>query len=119
MENVFKTLSGGTGYLVRRTRRLNFTDLAIILFVVGLLFGFLDFTGEWAQRLRPAFRINLSPRALPRYAFFSLLRGLCAYAISLIFTLGYGYWAAKDVWAERVLIPLLDVLQSIPILGFM
>src|SRR5262249_4053085 len=46
-------------------------------------------------------------------------RGLIAYVISLLFTLVYGYWAAKDRAAERVLIPFLDILQSIPVLGFM
>ena len=56
---------------------------------------------------------------LPRYTFFSLARGLIAYVLSLAFTLTYGYWAAKDPVARRVLIPLLDVLQSIPVLGFM
>src|SRR4029077_8882404 len=45
--------------------------------------------------------------------------GLIAYVISLLFTLLYGYWAAKDRSAQRVLIPLLDILQSIPVLGFM
>ncbi len=57
--------------------------------------------------------------AAPAYTFFSLCRGLFAYVLSLGFTLVYGYWAAKDRVAERVLVPLLDVLQSIPVLGFM
>src|SRR6185369_9873757 len=48
-----------------------------------------------------------------------LCRGLSAYVLSLGFALGYGYWAAKDRMAEKVLIPLLDILQSIPVLGFM
>src|SRR5207249_5006691 len=48
-----------------------------------------------------------------------LTRGLVAYCFSLLFTLGYGYWAAKDRRAERVLLPLLDILQSIPVLGFL
>ncbi|HKB80010.1 MAG TPA: ABC transporter permease subunit, partial [Thermoanaerobaculia bacterium] len=48
-----------------------------------------------------------------------LSRGLIAYACSLLFTLAYGFWAAKDPLAQRVLLPLLDILQSIPVLGFM
>ena len=44
---------------------------------------------------------------------------MLAYVLSLLFTLAYGYWAAKDHIAEKVLIPLLDILQSIPVLGFM
>jgi len=50
---------------------------------------------------------------------FSLIRGLLAYVLSLGFTLVYGYWAAKDRVAGRLLLPLLDILQSIPVLGFM
>src|SRR5262249_45624211 len=82
------------------------------------IFGFISLAGEW-RTLRPAVHIDLSPRALPLYVFYSLCRGLIAYALSLLFTLAYGYWAAKDRIAERVLIPLLDILQSIPVLGFM
>src|SRR6266852_4126342 len=48
-----------------------------------------------------------------------LSRGLLAYVLSLAVTLTYGYWAAKDRLAERVLVPLLDILQSVPVLGFM
>jgi NitT/TauT family transport system permease protein len=63
--------------------------------------------------------IELTPWAIPRYLFYSLARGLLAYGISLTFTLLYGYWAAKDRLAERVLVPLLDILQSIPVLSFL
>src|SRR5262249_7367639 len=63
--------------------------------------------------------IDLSLSALPTYTFFSLSRGLIAYLLSLTFTIVYAYWAAKDPAAEHILIPLLDVLQSIPVLSFM
>ena len=62
--------------------------------------------------------IDLSVWSLPLYTFYSLMRGLIAYILSLLFTLVYGYWAAKDRVAQRILIPLLDILQSIPVLGF-
>ena len=48
-----------------------------------------------------------------------MVRGLVAYVLSLGFTLVYAYWAAHDRRAERLLVPLLDILQSIPVLGFM
>ena len=94
-------------------------DVAIAVGLAGLLYGLTKVEGEWTGSLRPTVEIDLSPLALPRYAFFSLSRGLLAYLFSLGFTLVYGYWAAKDRVAERVLVPLLDVLQSIPVLGFM
>jgi NitT/TauT family transport system permease protein len=94
-------------------------DALVIAGLGGLLYGLSRTLGEWAVPLRPAVDLDLSPWALPRYAFFSLSRGAFAYLLSLAFTLVYGYWAAKDRLAERVLVPLLDVLQSIPVLGFM
>ena len=49
---------------------------------------------------------------------YSLLRMVAAYALSLGFALGYGYYAATRRTGERVMIPVLDILQSVPILGF-
>jgi NitT/TauT family transport system permease protein len=99
-------------------RRRGWFDLLLLVGFVGAIFGLLSLAGEW-RTLRPAVHIDLSPRALPLYVFYSLCRGLFAYVLSLLFTLTYGYWAAKDQVAERVLVPLLDILQSIPVLGFM
>ena len=62
--------------------------------------------------------IDLSPSALPEYALRTSLRMLAAMALSLLFTFTYATWAAKSRRAEQVLIPLLDILQSVPILGF-
>jgi NitT/TauT family transport system permease protein len=64
-------------------------------------------------------QISLSPRALPVYALLSLTRMALAYSLSLVFTLVYGYEAARNRRSERFLIPLLDVLQSVPILSFL
>jgi NitT/TauT family transport system permease protein len=102
-----------------RTRRTAWVDVLVLAGLAGLLFGVRRVAHEWTGVLHPSVVIDLSPRALPRYTLFSLSRGLIAYVFSLGFTLVYGYWAAKDHLAERVLIPLLDILQSIPILGFM
>jgi NitT/TauT family transport system permease protein len=94
--------------------------LALVVGLAGLLWGIIDLADEWTHELRPTVDIDLDdPWALPKYTFFSLSRGLIAYSISLAFTLVYGFWAAKDRIAERVLIPLLDILQSIPVLSFL
>ncbi len=63
--------------------------------------------------------ISLSPRALPWYAGLSVARMAAAYALSMLFSLSYGYLAAYNRRAEQVLMPLLDVLQSVPILSFL
>ncbi len=62
--------------------------------------------------------ISLDPSVLPGYALRTVLRMLAALALSLLFTLTYGTLAAKSKRAEIILIPILDVLQSVPILGY-
>jgi NitT/TauT family transport system permease protein len=103
---------------LERFRRAGWFDLVLLVALIGAVFGLVELAGEW-RTLRPQVHIDLSPSALPVYVLYSLSRGLIAYALSLTFTLVYGYWAAKDAIADRVLLPLLDILQSIPVLGFM
>lgn len=78
-------------------------------------------TGAFVQFRPPAVvpQIDLDPRNLPYYAARSTLRMFIALGVSTLFTLIYGYIAAKSRWAERILIPLLDILQSVPVLGFL
>jgi len=63
--------------------------------------------------------ISLSLLALPWYALLSVGRMAAAYFLSLLFSLAYGYAAARNRSARTVLMPLLDVLQSVPILSFL
>ncbi|WP_337270021.1 ABC transporter permease [Oryzifoliimicrobium ureilyticus] len=63
--------------------------------------------------------MSLDPSHLPVYAMRTTLRMLVALAFSFLFTLIYGSIAAKSRRAEMVLVPLLDILQSVPILGFL
>ena len=63
--------------------------------------------------------INLSPAVLPHYAALSLRRMFAAYLLSIIFSLVFGYLAANHSLAEKILLPMLDVLQSVPLLSFL
>ncbi|HEU4382349.1 MAG TPA: ABC transporter permease subunit [Anaeromyxobacteraceae bacterium] len=110
---------GGAVAFLDRSRRIGWTDLALAAGLGGTIYGLVSLAQEWTGAPRPTVDIDLSVGALPGYALLSLSRGLAAYVLSLLFTLTYGYWAAHDRIAERVLIPALDVLQSIPVLGFM
>ena len=87
---------------------------AIALFYAVLVVG-----RAWLGPITPEVEISRSPWALPVYAGYSLLRITIAYLFSLAFTLVYGYVAAYNKRAERFMIPLLDVLQSIPVLSFL
>jgi NitT/TauT family transport system permease protein len=117
---LFRRIWGGATGWLDRPRKMGWTDLIFLLVVVALAMGIFNAAQEWGAprdaRIEPT--IDLSPWYLPLYTFYSLMRGLIAYALSLVFTLVYGYWAAKDRVAQRVLVPLLDILQSIPVLGF-
>jgi NitT/TauT family transport system permease protein len=94
-------------------------DIAVFLFVFAGIFGVYAIGRSWLGPAMPAAQISQSPRALPLYALYSLVRIVVAYALSLVFALGYGYLAANSRRAEVVLVPLLDILQSIPVLSFL
>ena len=116
---ILETVWGQANSLFYPFRRRRYLDLVVILAGFALLFGLVQLGKQWTGVHRPVVEIDLSPWALPKYTFFSMMRGLAAYVISLGFTLVYAFWAAKDSRAERLLIPILDILQSIPVLGFM
>src|ERR1700683_1206973 len=94
-------------------------DLLMFAAAIALFYGVLVVARTWLGPFTPAVEISQSPLALPAYAGLSLLRITIAYGLSLIFTLVYGYTAASNPRAERFMIPLLDVLQSIPVLSFL
>jgi len=94
-------------------------DLVVFLLVCAAIFGIYAIGRAWLGPAHPQAVISQKPRDLPLYAFYSLVRISLAYALSLIFALVYGYVAASSRRAEIVLIPLLDILQSIPVLSFL
>ncbi|AYP25760.1 ABC transporter permease [Pantoea agglomerans] len=62
--------------------------------------------------------ISLNPENLPEYAMRTTLRMLVAMLASLVFSVIYGTLAAKSRRAEKILVPILDILQSVPVLGY-
>ena len=104
------------------SRRLvpNKWDLIVMPLVFGVLALLAHRAGEMAAPLAEvqAAPISLDPGHLPDYALRTTLRMLAAMAVSLLFTFTYATLAAKSRRAEMVLIPILDVLQSVPILGY-
>ncbi|HKV57821.1 MAG TPA: ABC transporter permease subunit [Ktedonobacteraceae bacterium] len=103
----------------RRARRFGLIDLLVFLVVIAAISFIVAAATRWAAPLTPAVKIDLSPGVLPLYAGYSLLRMLLGYLLSLIFTLVYGRIAATHRRAEAVMVPVLDILQSIPILSFL
>src|SRR3989442_550215 len=99
--------------------RLGLADIAILCLLGGVIAVVVSFAREFEAPFPQAVRIGLSPAALPWYTLYSLSRGVLALLISYLFALGFGWAAAKSPAAERLLLPLLDILQSIPVLGFL
>lgn len=102
-----------------RTSRSFLFDLPIFAVGLAIFYSVVALARYWSGPLTAEVEIHLTPGALPLYAFYSVLRITVAYFLSLIFTLVYGYIAAYNPRAERFMVPLLDILQSIPVLSFL
>src|SRR5439155_12259976 len=96
-------------------------DLAALPLVLGALaviaWGGMAMGAHY--QIGDALPISLDPRRLPEYALRTVLRMAAALVVSLAFSFPYAALAAKSPQAEKILIPVLDILQSVPILGFL
>lgn len=104
---------------VKISRAISFVDIILLVGIFASVYALVGVAQDWAGPYRPKTEIDLSFISLIQYSVFSLIRVFAAYLLSLAFTFSYGYIAAKSKVAEPILIPLLDILQSVPVLGFM
>jgi NitT/TauT family transport system permease protein len=94
------------------------------LIAIVLVLGIVVLLGEASRGLLGSLAslestpLSLDPVHLPLYAARTTLRMFAALGLSLLFTLTYATWAAKSPRAGKLLVPILDILQSVPILGF-
>jgi NitT/TauT family transport system permease protein len=99
----------------------NYWDLVALVFVLLIIFllgwGAKAMVGRY--HMGQVIHISLSPSKLPYYALRSVIRMFLAMACSLVFTFIFGTWAAKSRHAERLIIPGIDILQSVPVLTFL
>lgn len=102
-------------------RRLNIWDAIVFLILLGILislsFGASEMSAPYSLGEAP--KISLAPEKLPSYAINSILRMLIALGFSLLFTFIVAPLAAKNKHAEKFILPLLDILESVPILGYL
>jgi NitT/TauT family transport system permease protein len=94
-------------------------DLLVLGVIIAGILSLFQIGKEWHQPFQNKVDIHLSPLYLPLYTLYSFGRGALAYVLSFLFTIFYARWAAYDRQAEKFLIPLLDILQSIPLSGFL
>src|SRR3989338_878345 len=99
----------------------NYWDVLALVLVLTILIILVIGTGEMSGRyqLGQHIAISLQPKQLPYYALRSVISMLIALFCSILFTFTVGTLAAKNKHAERILIPMIDILQSVPVLGYL
>lgn len=106
-------------YGIYKRHGLTLYDFVAITCIAFLLYGVVATAKRWSGVLTPSEPISLSFNKLPLYAVYSLFRNFAAYFVSFAFAIVTGYIAAKNKTAEKIILPLLDIGQSIPVLGFL
>jgi NitT/TauT family transport system permease protein len=101
--------------------RFSWVDLVVLLAVFSLLWALVVLGGDMRvqfDELNPP-PLSLDVWMIPYYTARTVLRMLIAFGASLLFTFAWGYAAAKNRRARKVMLPVLDILQSVPVLGFL
>ncbi len=110
-----------TGQQLEHGWRFGWIDAIVILTIFVLLWLLVALSGDMRVRfdeLHPP-PLSLDVALIPYYTARTVLRMFIAFAAALLFTFTYGYVAAKSPRARKVMLPLLDILQSVPVLGFL
>src|SRR5580692_12399147 len=113
------TVPGLSRSLIRDRTWNVFMDAIVFAVLFASIYAIVAVARYWFSAPVAAVEISLSPAALPRYAFYSLVRMIVAYLLSLVFAIGYGYFAAYHKRLEAPMLAVLDILQSIPVLSFL
>jgi len=102
----------------KKSAYAKWADLVVLLLVLVGLFALLKIA-YYAPPAAKSTPISLGMKYIPYYAWRSVFRMIMAYILSILFSIFYGYAAAKNKLNEKIMLPILDVLQSVPILAFL
>lgn len=104
-----------------RAWRFGWIDILVAISIFLLLWLVISLSGDMRVSFDevhpPAFSLDVT--RIPYYTARTVLRMFIAFFAALLFTIIYGYIAAKSVRARKVMLPMLDILQSVPVLGFL
>ncbi len=105
--------------MLKKFRGLSLPDIFAFLLLIAIFVAFLVVGRYWAAPMQSVSPLNLSLSSLPYAALLSLSRVSIAFLICLVSSLSMGYWAAHSTAAEKIILPLVDIGQSVPVLGFL
>jgi NitT/TauT family transport system permease protein len=94
-------------------------DLILLVALISVIFAIVRIGSQFTGVYESSIKIETDIRFLPAYTGQTLVRMTLAYLMSLSFTLIYAYTAYRSKVAAMILLPLLDILQSIPVLSFL
>ncbi len=98
---------------------LSLPDIFAVAVLLGGFLAMMTVARYWAGPLQSAEPVDLTLDSLPYATFLSLSRITIAYVVCLITAIIVGYWAAHSKVAEVIIVPMIDIGQSIPVLGFL
>jgi len=103
------------------TNRIKIEPIDLLLFLIGIavIYGLLSAAKGFTLESSYQPTLSLSFWMIPYYAWLSILRQAFAFLLSLAFSIGFGYLASHNRLAENLLVPLLDIMQSIPLISFL
>ena len=96
-----------------------FLDAIVLGGVIATVYLMVIVGRYWFGAIVPAAEISRSPRAIPMYTVYSLVRMAAAYILSLVFAIAYGYAMVYNKRLQAAMLATLDILQSIPVLSFL
>ncbi len=102
----------------KKSAYTKWADWVVLLLILVSLFSLLKLA-YYAPPAAKSTPISLGIRYIPYYAWRSVFRMIMAYILSVLFSIFYGYGAAKNKSSEKIMLPILDILQSVPILSFL
>jgi NitT/TauT family transport system permease protein len=103
-------------------RSFSFIDVLVFAAILGVLWSILEFGQGMVMRFdasSQSLSVSTDPSQIPYYAGRTLLRMWIAFGFSLLFTFSVGYAAAKNKIARAIILPFLDIMQSVPVLSFL
>ncbi len=102
----------------KKSAYTKWADWVVLLLILVGLFALIKLA-YYAPAAAKSTPISLGLRYIPYYAWKSVFRMIMAYMLSILFSIFYGYAAARSKMNEKIMLPILDILQSTPILSFL